>query len=109
MKDLSRFTNQEVSELFKKARRALRHPGFDILCAYAKNKTGRILVITSAKVGSAPQRNKIRRRLKSIFLEEKLFERGLDCIVVVKKPGIELGFEELGALLRDALEVMDEA
>jgi len=104
MKQISRFTKQEVSEMFKKARRALRHPGLDILCAKARKKVGRILVITSAKVGTSPQRNKIRRQLKSIFFEEKLFELGLDCVVIIKKPGVDLSFDQLRDLLETALK-----
>jgi len=100
----SRFSEKEVSHLFKTARRALRHPGLDILCAPAAQKAGRILVITSAKVGSAPKRNLIRRRLKAIFFEEKLFELGVDCVVIIKKAGIDLDFEQLKKLLTKAIK-----
>ncbi len=108
MKRISRFTKQEISEIFKKARRAVRRPGLDILCAPAAKKTGRILVITPRKVGSAPQRNLVRRRLKAIFYEKKLFERGFDCVVIVKKPGVLLTFETLGDLLELASRKMEQ-
>lgn len=98
------FSEKEVSFLFKKARRALRSSGLDILCAPATQPQGRILVITSRKVGSAPKRNLIRRRLKSIFFEENLFELGIDCIVIIKKAGINLEFEALKELLIKALK-----
>jgi len=97
-------TEKEVSLMFKTARRALRHPGLDILCAPAVQDVGRILVITAKKIGSAPKRNLIRRRLKAIFFEEKLFELGLDCIVIIKKPGIDLEFDELKKLLANTLK-----
>lgn len=109
MKRISRFTKDEVSKIFKKARRAVQHPGLDILCAPATGQTGRILVITPRKVGSSPQRNLIRRRLKSIFYEEKLFERELDCVVIIKKQGIDLSLEKLDALLKKALESMEKS
>jgi len=99
-----RFSEKEVSNLFKTARRALRHPGLDILCGPAAQKQGRILVITARATGTAPKRNLIRRRLKAIFFEEKLFERGFDCIVIIKKAGINLDFEQLKGLLVGTFE-----
>jgi len=102
MKHLSRFTKREISELFKKARRPLRHPSLDILCAPTVVPTGKILVITPKRVGKAAKRNRIRRRLKSIFLEEKLFERGFDCIVIVKQQAIDFTFEQLKEILLSA-------
>jgi len=148
MKHLSHFTSEEVSQIIKKARRAVRHPGLDILVsdlrppekalaetghalstksnlsseAQSKNeqkkktnlpdtalpsgerRRGRILVVTPKKIGSSPQRNRIRRRLKAIFYEEKLFERGIDVIVFVKKKGIELTFNQLKKLLIGVFE-----
>ena len=109
MKRLSRFTKQEVSQMFKKARRSLRHPGLDIMFAPKEQETGRILVITSRRTGPASQRNRIRRRLKAIFYEEKLSERGFDCIVIVKKPGVDLNFDELKELLLKSLDQMEKA
>ena len=110
MKRISHFTKREVSQLFKKARAAIRHPGLTILCAptspvNATNQRppGRILVITPRKIGSAPERNRIRRRLKALFYEKKYFELGIDCIIIVKKPGIALSFAQLATLLEQAL------
>ena len=100
-KKLSSFSKQEVAQLFSKAKRVLKkHPGLDILCAPTAQDFGRILIITSRKVGKASKRNLIRRRLKAIFYEEKLYEKGLDCIVIVKKEGINLPFKELKGILR---------
>lgn len=94
-------SKKEIDALFKRARCAVKHPGLFILIAPAQSDIGRILIIASRKVGNAPQRNKIRRRLKSIFYEEKLYEKGFDCIVIVKKEGTQLPFETLRELLLD--------
>jgi len=102
------FSEKEVSILFKTARRALRHPGLDILCAPTTKKNGRILVITARSTGTAPKRNLIRRRLKAIFFEEKLFELKFDCIVIIKKIGINLTFEQLRELLVGTLKKYEE-
>lgn len=100
---MSAFTRQEITQIFKKARRVLRHPGLDIL-AYPKTQPeARILVVTSRKVGNAPQRNKMRRRLKAIFFEAQLFNNPYDIVVVAKLGGAQLSFDELKALLLDTL------
>jgi ribonuclease P protein component len=92
---LSRFTKAEIDFAFSKARRLLRHTGFDILAAPAQKEIGRILVIASRKVGNAPIRNKIRRRLKAIYFTHKLYEKGFDIIVLVKKAHQELSFSNI--------------
>ncbi len=106
MKLISRFTSTEIAQIFKTARRALRHPGLDILCIPAAQKSARILVVTPRKAGNSPQRNRVRRRLKSIFYEHGFCDYGFDCVVVIKQPGVELSFEELTKLLTDALDRM---
>ncbi len=97
------FSRQEITQIFKKARAALKHPGLTILVAPKTKEFGRLLVVTSRKIGNAVKRNKVRRRLKAIFYEEKLYERGLDCIVIVKQPGTELGFDDLIKIMTQAL------
>lgn len=100
-KNLSTFTNTEVTETLKKAKRALKHPGLDILCHPSPENLdrGRILIVTSRKVGPAVKRNLIRRRLKAIFYEEKLYEQKWDYICIIKKPGINLNFKQLKDIL----------
>ena len=98
-KNISNFSSQEVRKLFRKAKRVLRHPGLDVLCAPAALDFGRILVVTSRKVGNAPQRNLIRRRIKSLFYEQELYKRQVDMIIIIKKEGINLSFNELKDIL----------
>ena len=74
-KDISSFTKNEVSDLFKVARCLKRFQGLVILAGTAQKDHGRILVITPRRSGSAAQRNKIRRRLKTIFYEEVFAHR----------------------------------
>lgn len=104
MKQISHFSGSEIKEIFEKARCHLRHASLTLLCVPAKQATGRILIITPRKVGNSPQRNRIRRRIKAIFYEEKLFERGLDCVVIVKASGIKLDFDELKKMIVQALQ-----
>ena len=102
------FTKKEIAQLFKTAKRAVQHPGLTILCAPKTKDYGRLLVVTPAKIGSAPERNRIRRRLKALFYEHKLFEHGLDCIIIIKKEGINLGIHQLKELLFKALASFQE-
>lgn len=106
MKRISRFTSTEIAQIFKTARRALRHPGLDILCTPAAQETARILVITPRKAGTSPQRNLVRRRLKSLFYENKFCDLGFDCVVIIKPDGVDVSFEELTKLVTDALDRM---
>jgi ribonuclease P protein component len=53
-------------------------------------------------VGNAPERNLLRRQLKAIFYEEKLFERGFECIIILRKEAVPLSFAQLKELLLDA-------
>jgi len=102
-KNISNFSSQEVRTLFRKAKRVLRHPGLDVLCAPATLDFGRILVVTSKKVGKAHKRNLIRRRIKSIFYEQELYKKQIDTIVIIKKEGINLDFQQLKDILTGVL------
>ncbi len=92
---ISSFKKEEVEQIFKRPKERIKTEWFDILLALKKNDFGRILVITSRKIGNSPKRNKIRRRLKSIFYEDKLYELPYDCVVIAKKEGIVLPFDQL--------------
>lgn len=99
---VSHFSSREISILIKKARRVLTHPGLHLLMAPATQDTGRILVITSRKIGNAPTRNKIRRQFKAIFYEAAWYEKKVDCIVIVKPGGPNLEFTHLKELFTKA-------
>lgn len=100
---ISVFRESEVKEIIRKAKRVLKHPGLDVLLSQSPNLQphGRILVITSRKIGPAAKRNLVRRRLKSIFYQEKLYENKLDYICIIKSPGIQIPFLELKKILLD--------
>lgn len=101
-KKISKFTKREIDFLFKHARRVFRGASCTILVAPRQAAFGRILVIASRKVGNAPERNLIRRRIKSIFYEEKLYERSFDCAIIVQKKMVELSFAEIKELILNA-------
>lgn len=104
VKQLFHLTRPEIGRLFKTARRIARFTAFDFLAAPQTGVTGRLLLVASAKTGSAPERNKAKRRFRSIFYETRLFERGYDCIVICKKECISLDFDQLKELFLSCFE-----
>lgn len=97
---ISHFTQREIRIIFNKARRVYSDSGLVLLMHPSTKDFGRILVITSRKVGNAPERNKIRRRLKAIFYKEKLYTAKQDCFVIIKKPGIDYSTAKLTDILQ---------
>src|SRR5437763_12894396 len=96
VKKISKFTKSEIDYLFSHARRIVKTQTCTILVApRQKEDFGRVLIVTSRKVGNAPERNLIRRRIKSIFYEEKLFARKFDCVVIAYKKMVVLSFDQL--------------
>lgn len=103
VREITRFSEHEIKELFAHARRTHKSPEMDILIAPACHEFGRILVVTPARIGTAPQRNKIRRQIKAIFYEEHLFSLQLECIVIAKLKATTLSFDKLKEVLFKAL------
>lgn len=99
---LTKFTRREIDQLFKSCRPALRTHELTILKASAAQDRGRILIITKRHIGNAPQRNKLRRRLKAIFYEQSFYSLGYDLIVIAKKGAAALEFIQLEKLLQQA-------
>lgn len=101
-KKISKFSKHEIDSLFQHARRIAKTPACTILCAPRQLDFGRILIITSRKVGNAPQRNLIRRRIKALFYEEKLFESLFDYAIIAQKKLNDLSFSELKNIILEA-------
>lgn len=102
-KNLSNFTLAEIKALFKKGMRAYQSPQLDIIVLPTTAQFGRVLVITPRKIGTAPERNTIRRRIKALFYQKALYEFNLDLCIIIKKPGINYKLPELEPLLYTAI------
>jgi ribonuclease P protein component len=98
----ARFSRTEIQQLLATAKRVARLAVCDILIAPARKELGRLLVVTPRRVGSSPQRNTVRRRLKAIFRTHHLDQAGYDCAVIVKAPGVDLSSAVLVELLKAA-------
>ena len=104
-REISRFrSKKDIDTVFKNARRVIARPGIHILIAPTLAPFGKVLIIVPRAVGSAPARNKLRRRIRSIFYQETLFKKGLDCIVIFKVGATQLSFTTLRDLLLTAYQ-----
>ena len=92
---LTSFTPHEIKKLLYQGRLICTDAVLDIKALPIKRAFAKILIVTPKKIGSAPQRNLIKRRIKSLFYEEKLYERSHDFAVFCKKGSTKLSFQEL--------------
>lgn len=97
-----KISKKEARELFLHAKRVIKGADFDLLLAPKSGILSRLLIVTAAYIGTAPERNRVRRRLRAVFREHKFYDYSCDCIVIVKKNGIGASYEKLLSLLQSA-------
>ena len=102
IRKITQFSKNEIDNLWKKARRVLKHNGLHLLKAPKSETIARILMVIPRRVGNAPTRNKIRRQIRHLFYENKLYEGDTDWIVIVKPDATKLTFQEIQNLLLSA-------
>ncbi len=99
---LTRFTRRETEQLFKQIQVRVKKLGLEILLAPRSLQFGRCLISISKKAGNAPQRNRLRRRIKAIFYTMRLFQTPFDWVVIARSPATtQLNFNQLHSLLTD--------
>ena len=96
---LSVWKKKDISQAYKRAKRICSFVFFDLRIIPTKHPHGKILISVPKKVGNAPTRNKIRRQIKSIFYENKLYTKGFDWLFFIKKDATKLSFQELQKLV----------
>ena len=102
-KQISKFKQKEIDLLFKTTQAAYKSKELTILSAPCIFSFGRVLLITSRKVGNAPQRNLLRRWGRAIFYENKLFDKKKDCVVIFKSPAKNLTFDQFKEILKKSV------
>ena len=103
---ITKFNQKEVDQLFKKSHRILHSPEATILAAPRDKESdlARLLIVISRAVGNSVERHLLRRRLKSIFYQQKLFEQlKYDIVIIAKKPIVALDFAQLSELFLKAI------
>ncbi len=101
---VSSFTAREIASLLKQVRHIFTNPQLTIKAGLKNGAHSKILVVTPKKMGTAPMRNLIKRRLKSLFYEEKLFQSPFDIVIYCKKGAELIPYADLKILLSRALE-----
>ncbi len=81
------------------AKAAKKNQAFTILIAPTTHPFGRILMMVPKKYGNAPERNTLRRRLKTIFVENKLYEHKMELVVITRPTAKNYDFLQLSKLL----------
>ncbi len=104
---ITKFTQKEVDQLFKLSHRIFHTKQATILAAPRTKEYARLLIITSHRSGGAVERNLLRRRLRHIFYQEKLFDLlRFDIIFIAKKPITTLTFAELKEVFLTAVKAI---
>jgi ribonuclease P protein component len=96
---ITSLTQREIDALFKRAKSVLKKEGLDIRLAPKSLPNAKILLVVSRKTGNSPQRNLLKRRIKSIFYEEQLFSQEFDWIIVSRSQACALSFDQIKTIM----------
>lgn len=99
---LTTWSKQEIDSLYNRAQIVVSYPELLIKRAPASLSYGRILVVIPKKVGTAPERNLVRRRIKAIVYENQLYTRGFDWVFISRPLIKKLSFQDLTTLIINA-------
>ena len=92
---ITKFKYKEIKQTFKKARYSYSSPELDIKISPQTDNLGKLLIVIPKKVGNAPARNLIRRRLKSIFYENEIYKQPYNFLVFCKPNILSLEYQNL--------------
>ncbi len=108
------FTKKEVTQAFTQAQLKGYYHGLKLLeaplnaCTNQSNEQhGKLLIVTPRAAGKAHDRNLIRRRVKAIFYTEKLYQKPVIWILLVRSKAIDLDFDRLKAFLVHHMRVTE--
>lgn len=94
-RSITKFSKNEIKLLFENAEKHSICSAFVLLRAQQQTIKGRILIVSSKKVGTAPVRNLLKRRIKHIFLHQKLYGKGFDWILITRRKATFFTFLDL--------------
>ena len=102
------FSRNEITDLFAHATRIEINAFWDVLIAPKQRSHARILIVVSRTLGTAPERNLIKRRIKHLFLELGWHELPCDIVLIVKRPAMKLSFDQMRKKLSSVLSLINE-
>jgi len=98
---ITKFSKQEIDQLFKNSKRIARNEHATVLASPRSKNFARILIILPKTVGNAVARNLLKRRLKNIFYQEKMYRTlNYDIVLIGRKPLTTLSFQKLKEFLK---------
>ena len=77
-----------------KNNRSYRYKNYIIYLERSKEEEYRFGLSVSKKIGNAVTRNHIKRQLRAI-IDEKSYQKGFNCIIIVKKGILEESFSDM--------------
>lgn len=98
-KHISKFGRKELDHFFTVAKAVKKNQAFTILMAPTEHTWGKILIMVPKKYGNAPERNKLKRRFKAIFIEHALYEHKKDLVIITRPMAKQYDFSKLSNLL----------
>ena len=96
--DYFKFKQKEVDHVYKSSERIASCLGIRVLHT-SDEFSGKFLVITPRKTGKAHERNKLRRQVKSIIFEEKLYELSGTYVIILYHQAQKLSFDQIKQFL----------
>lgn len=105
---LTHWKKNEAAATIRRSRLVLKAPCLDIKIAPKTKVVARVLPVTPAKSGNAPERNLFRRRIKALFHELNLYEGAHDWIFFAKSGISHLSYEQLRELILQVLHSLSE-
>lgn len=102
-RNLFLFSKSEISQAFKDAKFIAQEDGLKILKSSENQDFGKLLIIIPKMYGKANKRNLLRRRIKAIYYQKKLYENKHIFIIIASKLAQNLDFESLKKTLKKYL------
>ena len=81
--------------------KAFRYKDYIIYLERTDNEEYHFGLSVGKKVGNAVTRNRVKRQLRSI-IDEKNYQKGLNCIIIVKKGILDKSFNDMKVELFEA-------
>ena len=101
-RSLFRFKKKEIASARANATRCANIPGLKLLRAPSTSTAlahGKLLIIIPRATGTAVKRNRLRRQIRAIYYQEKLYENPVVSILIVYKEAVQLSFDEIKKFL----------
>ncbi|MEK3806657.1 ribonuclease P protein component [Metabacillus sp. SLBN-84] len=92
--------NEDFQKIFKQGKSMANRQFVIYMLNQPEEKEFRLGLSVSKKIGNAVTRNRVKRLVRQVFLEEKdSLKTGMDYIVIARKPASEMDYHEVKSSL----------